>query len=121
MHVSNIHIKIVTRFLLTIFLVFALQGLVAQNKEAIAKNGDGIYKMLKSNGLDPDKYTSSFIELNKKRLGKDNSLFIGTKYKLPVAEQIEKDSSAPVAAVPHGSCRGNNRAQKDREPLYGGD
>lgn len=82
---SNIRIKIVTRFVLTIFLVFAVasQSLVAQNKEVVAKNGDGIYKLLKRNGLDPAKYTDSFIELNKTRLGKNNALFTGVKYKLP--------------------------------------
>ena len=82
---SNIHIKIVTRFFLSIFLAFvvASQCLVAQTKEVVAKNGDGIYKLLKRNNLDPSQYTNSFIELNKTRLGKDNSLFTGVKYKLP--------------------------------------
>ena len=82
---SNIHIKIVTRFIFTIFLAFALASpcLSAQNKEVVAKNGDGIYKLLKRNGLDPDKYTDPFIELNKTRLGKNNTLFTGVKYKLP--------------------------------------
>jgi N-acetylmuramoyl-L-alanine amidase len=98
---SNIHIKIVTRFLLTIFLAFvvALQCLVAQSKEVVAKNGDGIYKMLKRNGLDPEKYTDSFIELNKTRLGKNNSLFIGTKYKLPDAEKSEIKAVSSPATV----------------------
>lgn len=86
---SNIHIKIVTRFILTVFLLFAVavQFLNAQSKEVVAKNGDGIYKLLKRNGLDPSKYTDRFIELNKTRLGKDNSLFTGVKYKLPNTEK----------------------------------
>ena len=100
---SNIHIKIVTRFFLTIFLVFfmATPCLVAQSREVVAKNGDGIYKVLKRNGLDPEKYSESFIELNKSRLGKNNSLFIGTKYKLPDAEKNETkaDSSQAIASV----------------------
>lgn len=88
MHYSNIHIKIVFRIVFTIFLVFvfSLQNAPAQNKEVVAKNGDGIYKMLKRNGLDPAKYTDAFIELNKTRLGKDNTLFTGVKYKLPNTE-----------------------------------
>jgi N-acetylmuramoyl-L-alanine amidase len=87
---SNIHIKIVARFIFTIFLVIAvtLQSLVAQNKEVVAKNGDGIYKILKRSGIDPAKYTDSFIELNKTRLGKNNTLFTGVKYKLPNTEKI---------------------------------
>jgi N-acetylmuramoyl-L-alanine amidase len=76
--------------------VVASQLLVAQNKEVVAKNGDGIYKMLKRNGLDPDKYTDSFIELNKTRLGKNNTLFTGVKYKLPESEKSEiKAVSSP--------------------------
>lgn len=95
---SNIHIKIVTRFILTIFLAFAvaLQYLNAQSKEIVAKNGDGIYKILRNNGLDPDKYTESFIELNKTRLGKDNTLFIGVKYRLP---DVDSKIPQPVASV----------------------
>jgi N-acetylmuramoyl-L-alanine amidase len=95
---SNLHIKIVTRFILTIFLVFAvaLQCLIAQSKEIVAKNGDGIYKVLRNNGLDPDKYAEAFIELNKTRLGKDNSLFIGVKYRLP---DVDTKSPELVASV----------------------
>ncbi len=82
---SNIHIKIVSRFILIFFLAFAAAPycLKAQNKEVIAIKGDGIYKLLKRNGIDPAKYTDVFVELNKTRLGKDNSLFAGVKYKLP--------------------------------------
>jgi len=96
MHISNIHIKIVTRIVLTIFLVFviSLQNLPAQNKEVVAKNGDGIFKMLKRNGLDPAKYTEAFIELNKTRLGKNNTLFTGVKYKLPITEVKTEEQPA---------------------------
>ena len=96
MYYSNIHIKIVSRIFLTIFLVFviSLQNVPAQNKEVVAKNGDGIYKMLKRNGLDPAKYTDAFVELNKTRLGKDNTLFTGVKYKLPNTEN--KTNQQPV-------------------------
>lgn len=95
MHISNIHIKTVTRIVLSIFLVFviSLQNLSAQDKEVVAKNGDGIYKMLKRNGLDPAKYTEAFVELNKTRLGKDNTLFTGVKYKLP---NIENKPTQPA-------------------------
>ena len=85
MRKSNIHIKIFTRFVLTIFLVFvvSLQLLNAQNKEVLAQKGDGIYKLLNRNGLDPTQYADPFIELNKTRLGKNNTLYTGVKYRLP--------------------------------------
>ncbi len=74
----------------------ALQCVMAQNKEVIAKNGDGIYKLLKRNGLDPDQYSEPFIELNKTRLGKDNSLFTGVKYRLPFTDV---DSTTIIASL----------------------
>jgi N-acetylmuramoyl-L-alanine amidase len=81
--------------------VLASQSLMAQNKMVVAKNGDGIYKMLKRNGLDPDKYTNSFIELNKTRLGKNNTLFTGVKYKLPETEKsVIKAVSSPAITSP---------------------
>jgi N-acetylmuramoyl-L-alanine amidase len=100
MHNSNIHIKIVTRFVLTIFLVFvlSLQILSAQNKEVVAKNGDGIFKLLTRNGLDPALYTNAFIELNKTRLGKNNTLFTGVNYKLPNTENKTQEQPATIDA-----------------------
>ncbi len=85
MHGSNIHIKIVSRFILIFFLAFVVapQCLKAQSNEVVAIKGDGIYKLLKRNGIDPAKHTDAFVELNKTRLGKDNTLFAGVKYKLP--------------------------------------
>lgn len=54
-----------------------------QNVEVVAKEGDGIYRLLIRNGL-PASYMNDFIELNKDRLGRGNTLFAGRKYKLPV-------------------------------------
>ena len=107
MRVSNIHIKIVSRFVLIFFLAFsaALQNTKAQSKEVIAIKGDGIYKLLKRNGIDPVKYSDAFIELNKTRLGKDNSLFAGVKYKLPdsansALETIVEATNQPTHETP---------------------
>ncbi len=82
---SNLHIKIVKQIFLTLFLaifVFSLE-VKAQNREVVAKKGDGIYSLLTRNGLSYSKNLEPFIELNKARLGSNNSLFEGTKYKLP--------------------------------------
>ncbi len=97
MRVSNIHIKIFTGIFLTLFLatVLAPLSLSAQSKEVVAKNGDGIYKLLKRNGLDPAVYSNAFIEMNKTRLGENNTLFIGVKYRLPDVET--KQTKPPVA------------------------
>lgn len=107
---SNIHIKIVTRFILTIFLAFVmtLQCLVAQSTEVVAKNGDGIYKLLKRNGLDPAQYTNPFIELNKTRLGKDNTLFTGVKYKLPDSNKTSTITTTNPALTTTVSASANS-------------
>jgi N-acetylmuramoyl-L-alanine amidase len=75
--------------------------LFAQSIEVVAKNGDGIHKVLRNNGLDPAIYTEAFIELNKTRLGKDNTLFTGVKYRLPDAEPktVAKDNGEKLAAA----------------------
>jgi len=94
---SNLHIKLIRQFILTFFLAALIlpQFGAAQNREVVAKKGDGIYRLLTKNGLSYSEYLDSFIELNKGKLGKDNALFIGTKYKLPAGgESSEKITTA---------------------------
>lgn len=62
-----------------------------------AKNGDGIYSVLKENGLPPEKYLDLFIQLNKDKLGKNNTLLIGRMYLLPVKE-VQKAVVQPEPA-----------------------
>jgi N-acetylmuramoyl-L-alanine amidase len=82
-------------------MILSSNYLVAQNNEVVAKNGDGIHKMLRNNGLDPEKYTDAFIELNKTRLGRGNTLFTGVKYRLPdaVPQIAEPGSGKEVAEL----------------------
>ncbi len=109
MRVSNLHIKIVSQILFIFFLTSGIlpNEVLAQSKEVIAKSGDGIYKLLKRNGIDPVKYSDAFIELNKTRLGKDNTLFAGVKYKLPDTNSPKPDTlaqgSRDSASEPTGS------------------
>jgi N-acetylmuramoyl-L-alanine amidase len=85
---SNLHIKIVFRIILTFFFaaLFFPQFGAAQNKIIIAKKGDGIYRVLTKNGLSYSENLNAFIELNKAQLGKNNTLIIGQKYKLPASK-----------------------------------
>jgi N-acetylmuramoyl-L-alanine amidase len=124
MRVSNIHIKIFSLIILTLFLAFALLplGLSAQNKEVVAKNGDGIYKILKRNNLNPDIYTNAFIELNKTRLGENNQLFIGVKYRLPNVESkskkanLEEDKNS-LEVIEESSLSGENEQPPKKESV----
>ena len=72
----------------TIFFLFWFGSSYAQNSgypEVKAKKGDGIYNLLKRNGLPASEYLHKFIELNKSKLGPNNSLYVGRSYLLPVA------------------------------------
>jgi N-acetylmuramoyl-L-alanine amidase len=98
----KLHIKILTRFILTSFftLFICLLSLQAQHIEVTAEKGEGIYRLLTRNGLSAAQHLDAFIELNKDRLGKNNSLFAGRKYKLPQASENTTVPAAVHAAVP---------------------
>ncbi len=97
---SNLHIKIVSRIILTFFLAAIIfpQFSTAQNKEVVAKKGDGIYRLLTRHGLSVSENMDSFIELNKAQLGKNNSLIAGKKYKLPSGSNTVKKISTVKSA-----------------------
>ncbi len=77
---NTLMIKIIA---IHILLILSLPSLAqSENREVVAKNGDGIYSLLKRNGLQPSDI-HTFIELNKNKLGPNNSLIAGRKYKLP--------------------------------------
>lgn len=72
-------------------IVFILIPAISHAQEkVVAKNGDGIYSILRAHDRNPAIYFDSFIELNKKNLGKDNSLYIGRTYILPNKIDIPK-------------------------------
>ena len=81
----------------TILLIYNVTQLSAQEYKIVkAKSGDGIYSVLKENGYPASEYFDQFIELNQKKLGKNNSLIAGREYRLPLkpnevsAEQTPK-------------------------------
>lgn len=69
------------------FLIcFPLTGLVSQTiqyQEVTAKEGDGIFNLLRENGLNPATHLQLFLELNQQNLGENNSLYKGRSYLLP--------------------------------------
>jgi N-acetylmuramoyl-L-alanine amidase len=77
----------VLRAALLLLFFFSLSApLQAQDSppRATAERGDGIYTLLRRNGLDPALHFKSFVDLNKEKLGKDSSLYAGRSYLLPV-------------------------------------
>jgi N-acetylmuramoyl-L-alanine amidase len=78
-------------WLLLITVILSIQLANAQQnsyKTVTAQKGDGIYKLLGKHGLSYKTHSKEFIELNKKNLGPNNSLYIGRKYKLPDTEKF---------------------------------
>ncbi|WP_066628402.1 N-acetylmuramoyl-L-alanine amidase family protein [Labilibacter marinus] len=67
------------------FLVAEAQE-IAPVKYSTPKNGEGLWAFLKRNDVQSDDLKSQFLALNKSRLGKNNSLLIGVKYKIPTAD-----------------------------------
>ncbi|WP_423128108.1 N-acetylmuramoyl-L-alanine amidase family protein [Gaoshiqia sp. Z1-71] len=79
-----------------LFSSFAL----AQDYQTVkAEKGEGIYGLLKRHDLAPEKYLKEFIELNQSKLGKNNSLYAGQTYRLPVL----KNADIPVPEEPAGA------------------
>ncbi|MDP2112497.1 MAG: N-acetylmuramoyl-L-alanine amidase, partial [Bacteroidota bacterium] len=103
-YISRTHFELNTYRILiaSLLLLMACTAFAQDYKTITAKKGDGIYSVLKQNGLSPGEYLNQFIELNKTKLGKDNALIIGRTYRLPVV--AEKDTiirnSAPVSEAP---------------------
>ena len=65
-----------------------------------ALEGDGIYNLLRRHGLDPS-YMKPFLELNKDKLGENNSLLAGRSYFLPKKSTTSEDtvSSSLIAST----------------------
>lgn len=98
--ISRIHFELYTYRIIiaSLLLLLASTALAQDYKTITAQKGDGIYSVLKQNGLSPSEYLNQFVELNKTKLGKDNSLIIGRIYRLPIVaeKKTQIQDSAPV-------------------------
>lgn len=93
---------------MTIFRLFIICTLLwfgklnAQDslRTVIAKQGDGIYSILRNNGLDPTKYYHEFIEINKDNLKGDTNLLKGKSYLIPFVAtgsvKVKKEKSKDI-------------------------
>ena len=85
------------KYLLLFSLLFASYCLSAQttSQGVQAKEGEGIYSLLRRHGLNPAVHLQSFLELNQESLGEGNSLLLHKTYSLP----LETASVAPSATI----------------------
>ena len=85
-------------------LIFFCFQLSAQEYQTYkAKKGDGIYSVLKQNGYSYTESLNQFIELNKSKLGKENTLIIGKVYRLPLKTDTTTEAQkiqAKIEALP---------------------
>lgn len=97
------------KFVLSLSLwVWACFSIAAQDDFywVTAEQGDGIFSLLRKQGLDPAKHYKDFLELNKEGLKNGSALKIGVDYKVPVSAdsfkktgvvvQSEKQLEAPI-------------------------
>ena len=91
-----------TQIIITIFFIFHCNSSFSQEYIKIkAEKGDGIYSVLRQNGLPPNEYLNLFIELNKTKLGKENTLIIGRVYRLPIKAKLDSviQNDLPVKEI----------------------
>ncbi|MCG2459934.1 N-acetylmuramoyl-L-alanine amidase [Flavobacteriaceae bacterium F89] len=91
-------------FLLFVFKVFPQDTL----QTVIARQGDGIYSLLRKQGIDPTKHYREFIELNRESLGVDDQLLVDKAYRIP---SVKVDSLTVVDSI--------QKISKDLKPVDG--
>ncbi len=96
-------------FLIFAFLIFGKVNAQDSLRTVVAKNGDGIYSMLKKYDLDSYKNYKEFINLNKKNIRGKEGLYKGRAYYLPT---IALDSAKQVKAAPVKEKTSENKKTK---------
>ena len=98
--------------ILLLVIPFLLLNAQGTPKSAIAQQGDGIYSLLRKQGLNPVKYYKAFLKLNKDKLADGNALYAGRSYLLPLAtDSSEKKGEDDIAEEkPHYSIFGKDLA-----------
>ncbi len=77
------------------FVHFQGVGLAQEgNLKAVAKEGEGIYSLLRRHGISPTKFYNKFVALNAEHLGEDESLLKGRSYFLPDTLDTKKVEEA---------------------------
>ncbi len=54
-------------------------------RTAVAESGDGIFSILRKEGINPSKYYADFVSLNESNIKNGSELHVGREYKLPNA------------------------------------
>lgn len=97
----HFHTKTYKILIGAVLMLLSHSSISQEYKKIKAQKGDGIYAILKQNGLPPKECFKEFIDLNKNILGKNNTLIIGRTYRLPFNTEIKNEPrvSGPVASA----------------------
>lgn len=69
-------------------------------KTVIAEKGDGVYSLLRKNGVNPTKFYNAFIEANKDLLSEEEFLKIGESYFIPdTTSQLKKVEKVNLSSL----------------------
>lgn len=121
--VVNVNMKKSFFILLVFSFLMSLMGVQAQEK-ATPKAGDGISTFLLRHNRSPKKYYDDFVELNKKKLGKEKVLKAGATYVIPPVKRsvaTTNDAAKEEADIEAESPKTNRSRSKTtaNEPLFG--
>jgi len=84
-----------------LFWVWACTFIFAQEStyyKVVAEQGDGIFSLLRKQGLDPAKHYGEFLELNSDKIKKGSALKLGEAYNVPYADDSFKKTGVMVEA-----------------------
>ncbi|NDV15094.1 hypothetical protein GO009_03580 [Muricauda sp. TY007] len=85
-----------------LFWVWACTFIFAQKSDfynVVAEQGDGIFSLLRKQGLDPAKHYGEFLELNSDKITEGTALKLGEDYKIPYADDSFKKKGVLVEVV----------------------
>ena len=121
-------------FLLILILLPFVTFSQDSHKVVRAEQGDGIYSLLRKQGLNPTEYLEKFILLNKESISKGNQLIVGRQYKIPNTEGSTSNTAAQVSQASERQESKTNEQQKSQPvakqlsqetanmyPIFGGD
>jgi len=112
----------ISKFLFIIFILF-IGKVNAQDslRTTVAKNGDGIYTLLKRNGVYSYENHKIFIELNKKNIRGKEELYKGRTYYLPATtiDSVKKTKPIPVKGKTREKNKSKTISKSNVYPIFG--
>lgn len=102
------YIRILYRTLLLLLIIASFHTPILAQEKAAPKNGDGITTFLRRHNRVGADYQKQFIQLNKGKLGKNNTLRLGVQYTLPPLKTAGKKPQSTTTSI-----------KKLQQPLFG--